>query len=31
MMFGTDFERKGEDIAYKIINNLVDKWNQINL
>lgn len=31
MMFGADFERKGVDITYKAINDLVNKGYQINL
>lgn len=30
MMYGADFERKGVDIAFKAINNLVNKGYQIN-
>ena len=31
MMYGADFERKGVDIAYKAINDLVNEEYQINL
>ena len=31
MMYGADFERKGVDIAYKAINNLINEGYQINL
>lgn len=31
MMFGADFERKGVDIAYKAINDLVNEGYRINL